>query len=175
MNQTLETILKRRSCRHFTAEAVSKEDINLLLRAAMAGPTAKNVQPWRFVVVDDRTLLDSMAEGLPFAKMLKGAPVAIVVCGDLTPFNPEKTVNDMWNQDCSIAAENILIAAQSLGLGAVWTAVYPYPERMNVVSPLLGIPEGVLPLCVIPIGHPENPDAPARDKYKPENIHYNKW
>lgn len=175
LNETLKTIFSRKSCRKFTSEPVSKEDIDILLRAAMAGPSAKNVQPWRFIVVDNREFLDTMAEGLPYAKMLKTSPLAIVVCGDLTPMTPAKQYNDLWDQDCSIAAENLLLAAESLGLGAVWTAVYPYKERIEVVSPLLGIPEGVLPLCVIPIGHPENPDAPAKDKYKPENIHYNKW
>jgi len=175
MNPTLETIFTRRSCRKFTSEKVKQEDIDIILRAAMAGPSAKNVQPWRFVVIDDRAILDDLAGKLPYAKMLSGAPLAIAVCGDLTPFNEGTKINDMWDQDCSIAAENILLAAHSLGLGAVWTAVYPYPDRQAAVIPALSLPENVLPLCVIPIGYPENPDAPARDKYKPENIHYNKW
>lgn len=174
-NEFIKVMLRRRSCRKFTDQPVEKEKIDTLLHAAMAGPSAKDVRPWRFVVVDDRQILDHLADGLPYAKMLRTSPIAFVVCGDTTPFTEGKAINDLWDQDCSIAAENIVLAAESLGLGAVWTAVYPYPERQNVVIPDLGLPENVLPLCVIPIGYPENPGAEPKQKFNPENIHYNKW
>jgi nitroreductase len=101
------------------------------------------------------------------------APLAIVVCGDLT-----KTLrgneDPYWALDCSAATENLLLAAESMGLGAVWTAVYPEEERMEIVSEILGLPDYILPFNVIPIGYPAHPEKP-KDKFKVENIHYNKW
>ena len=138
----------------------------------MAAPTAVNYQPWRFVVITEREQLDAMAEILPYAKMLKQAPLAIVVCGETTWF--EGRENPYWQQDCSAATQNILLTAEALGLGAVWTGVYPNMELARPLGELLGLPSNVQPLCTIPIGHHDGSTQP-RDKWKPENIHYNKW
>ena len=168
----LENIHSRKSVRQYTEEPVSAEQIETLLRAAMAAPTAVNFQPWRFVVVSEREELDAMAEALPYAKMLKQAPLAIIVCGETTWF--EGRENPFWQQDCSAATQNLLLAAEAIGLGAVWTAVYPDPERTQKVSEFLNLPSTVKPLCTIPIGHPAGENKP-KDKWKPENIHYGKW
>ena len=168
----LENIHSRKSVRQYTEEPVSAEQIETLLRAAMAAPTAVNFQPWRFVVVSEREELDAMAEALPYAKMLKQAPLAIVVCGETTWF--EGRENPFWQQDCSAATENLLLAAEALGLGAVWTGVYPDMNLAKPLSEFLGLPETVLPLCAIPIGHHDGTAKP-RDKWKPENVHYGKW
>ena len=168
----LENIHARKSVRQFTDEPVSAEHIETMLRAAMAAPTAVNYQPWRFVVINERAQLDAMTEILPFAKMLKQAPLAIIVCGETTWFDGKENI--FWQQDCSAATQNLLLAAEALGLGAVWTGVYPDPERSRALSDFLGLPGNVQPLCCIPIGHHDATTQP-RDKWKPENIHYEKW
>ena len=167
-----ENIFNRKSVRSFTSEPVSEEHIEAMLKAAMAAPTAVNYQPWRFVVITDRAQLDAMAEVLPYARMLKQAPLAIIVCGETTWF--EGRENPYWQQDCSAATENLLLAAEALGLGAVWTGVYPNMDLAKPLGEFLSLPETVQPLCAIPIGHHDGTTQP-RDKWKPENIHYGKW
>ena len=167
-----ENIFNRKSVRQFTSEPVSNADIQAMLKAAMAAPTAVNYQPWRFVVVTERAKLDAMADILPYAKMLKQAPLAIVVCGETTWMGGNE--NPYWEQDCSAATQNILLAAEALGLGAVWTGVFPNPELADPLSEFLGLPENVQPLCAIPIGHHDGTTQP-KDKWKPENIHYGRW
>lgn len=163
----LDNIFARKSVRKYLSKPVEPEKIKLLLRAGMAAPTGKDTRPWEFIVIDDRAVLDSMAVALPYAKMLKEAPLAIVVCGDTAK-------SSYWYLDCSAATQNILLAAEALGLGAVWTATYPYPERMDVVKKYTGIPDRIHSLCVIPVGYPAIPHSP-KDKWNKAKIHTNKW
>ena len=168
----LGNIHARRSGRAYTDRQVAPETIDTLLRAAMAAPTARDRRPWRFVVVDDRRLLDSLGAQLPYAAMLLGAPAAVVVCGQLTAgVDPAE---EMWMQDCAAATENLLLAAQAVGLGAVWTGVYPYADRVALVSRLLRLPPDVVPLNVIPIGYPGERTEP-KQKFDRKNIHHNGW
>ena len=169
----IENIMTRTSIRSYTDKAVDAATVETLLRAGMAAPTAKNQQPWDFMVVRDRALLQSLADSLPYAKMTAGAPLAIVVCGNLQKSLPGASASS-WIMDTSAATENILLAAHSLGLGAVWTGVHPYPERIKAVRTVLGIPSHIVPLCVIPVGYPAETPAP-KDKWKPANVHYNSW
>jgi nitroreductase len=158
-------------------------EIETLLRAGMAAPTARNLQPWQFVVVTDSTVAAQMTTGR-VNRMYAEAPCLIVVCGEVTTMarphgapedaEPVERENLNWPIDCSAACENILLAAHAMGLGGVWTACYPYPERYEVVKSVLGIPEKVMPLAVLPIGHPAENPAP-KDKWKPEKIHYGRW
>ncbi|MDR0691416.1 MAG: nitroreductase family protein [Prevotellaceae bacterium] len=172
MRDTLTVISQRKSVRHFTDREISDGQVEVLLRAAMAAPSAKNKQVWEFVVINERSELDRLATLLPYAKMLSQAPVAIVICGDVSKNTEESELN--WVADCSAAAENLLLAAESLGLGAVWTAAFPYADRMDAVRQITGIPEHIVPLCVVPVGHPGK-DEPVKDKWHPEKIHYNQW
>lgn len=128
----LENIFSRKSVRKYLPKPVEKEKLELLLKAGMAAPSGKDVRPWELIVIDNREVLDSMAAVLPYAKMLKEAPTAIVVCGDTTK-------SSYWYLDCSAVTQNILLAAEALDLGAVWTATYPYPERMEVVKKYTGV------------------------------------
>ncbi len=168
----LEVIHSRKSVRHFTGEAVSKQDLETILKAGMAAPTAVNKQPWAFVVVTKKDQLLKLAQGLPYAKMLDKAGAAIVVCA--IPAKAHEGKTEYAVIDSSLAGENILLAAEALGLGAVWTAAYPQPDREAWVRKTLSIPDDLIPLNVIPIGHPTGQDKP-KDKYKPENIHWEKW
>lgn len=169
---TLSVIHARRSVRHFTGQSVKNEDLLALVKAGMAAPSAKNEQPWAFVIVTQRTTLDTLAQRLPYAKMLMQAQAAIVVCGDMS--KAQNPASALWVLDCSAAAQNILLAAQAMGLGAVWTAAYPYADRMAAVVSALGIPEHAAPLCVIPIGYPDGSDKP-KNKWREDNVKWERW
>ncbi len=166
----MNAILERRSIRKYTNEPVSEKDINDLLKAAMAAPSAGNEQPWEFIVVKDKQLLKEIINVHPYAGMLAEAPAAIIVCGDL---NKEK-YKGYWVQDCSAATENILIASQEKGLGTVWTGVYPSEDRVESIRKIFNIPEHVVPMNVIAIGHPGETKEPA-DRYDESRVHINKW
>jgi nitroreductase len=171
-NETLNTIYSRKSVRSFTGEAVSRETLIKILKAAMAAPSAVNIQPWAFVAITRRETLDELCAKLPYAKMLDSAAAAIVVCG--IPDKDEVFSKDYWVMDCSAASENILLACHALGLGAVWTAVHVDKERIANVRGILNIPENIIPLNVIPIGVPREKEKPL-DKFKAENIHWEQW
>jgi nitroreductase len=169
---TLSVIHTRKSVRNFIAgTTVSRATLDTILRAGMAAASAVNLQPWQFIVIDNRTTLDSLASRLPYAKMLYQAAAAIVVCGDSAIRTKDFA---FWEFDCSLASGNILIAVEAMGLGAVWTAVHPDRERIDAVKNILQLPEHIIPLNVIPIGHPAGTDKP-KDKYRPDKIHWNKW
>lgn len=179
----LDVIMTRTSIRSFTGDPVSREQLETILKAGMAAPTAMNSQPWRFVVVTDKEKIAQVFGSGFRGEMFNNAGAVIVVCGESTsmrkPFGqpdaPEVEMDNMfWYEDCSAAAENILLAAHALGLGAVWTAGYPGMDRAKPIAAALGIPEKVIPLCIIPVGVPAESPAP-KDKWKPENIHWNQW
>ena len=166
----LQAILSRRSIRAYTDELVSAEMIETLLRAAMAAPSAGNQQPWRFVVATERGMLDAMAETTPYGRMLKAAPLAITVCaavGDLK--HPT-----MWQQDCSAAVENILVAVNALGLGACWLGFWPKMERVAPLKAVLALPEGIEPLAVLAIGHPAE-EKPPSERFDADKVRYERW
>lgn len=169
----MENIFARKSVRQYKTDEngtplqISKDTLEQIIKAGMAAPTAKNKQPWEFFVVEDREPMVKLAEQLPYGKMLAGASAAIVVLG-----NPE--ISNLWYLDCSAAAQNILLAIEALGFGGVWTAGYPYEDRVANIKAALNIPDPYIPLCLIPIGHPLKDEQP-KDKWKPERVHYNVW
>ncbi|MBO7645654.1 MAG: nitroreductase family protein [Prevotella sp.] len=164
----LESIMTRTSIRRYTDQPVAKETVEKLLRAGMAAPTAVNRQPWHFVAITSREKLDELAGTGRNGGMLRQAPLAIVVCGDMDKAMTGKG-QAFWIQDCSAATENILLAAHALGLGAVWTGVYPMDERVAEVSKVLSLPQNIVPLCTIIVGYPAEQPKP-KDKWKPENV-----
>jgi len=172
MNNLTKLILRRKSIRLFAECTISDLQITTILRAAMAAPTAKNAQPWHFVVTEERSVLDRLAEQLPYAKMLSSAALSITVCGDTQVHTGESAQN--WIMDCAAATQNILLVVESMNLGAVWTACYPYPNRIDAVRKALSIPDHIIPLNVIPIGAPMGNERPL-EKWKPERIHYERW
>lgn len=170
----MQNILSRKSVRAYTDQPVSRAQIDALLRAAMAAPTGRDMRPWKFIVIDDKEMLKTLAEQLPYAKMLPEAQAAVLVCGDLSVTDDKGNPSGNWMFDCSAATENLLLAAESMGLGAVWTAVYPYDERLRPVTEVMQLPDYIVPLNVIPIGYPKGNPQP-KDKYDADNIHYNGW
>lgn len=170
-NATIETIHNRKSVRTFTDQPVSQEDLTTLVKAGMAAPSGKDVRPWEFIILTDREKLNALADTLPYAKMLAHAPAAIIVCGNNDTANGGSFY---WYLDCSAATQNILLAAESMGLGGTWTAAYPYEERMNPVSAILELPANIRPLNVIPIGYPRG-EQKTKNKFNPDKIHLDKW
>lgn len=165
-----EAITRRRSIRRFTDQPVSKETLTELLRAAMWAPSACNAQPWHFVVVTDRAMLDSIPGIHPYAEMTREAAAGILVCADLSL---EKSPGN-WMVDCSAATQNLLLAAHAAGLGAVWTGIWPREERCKTFQQRFGLPETVMPLCWIPIGWPAE-EKVVEDRFRPERIHWERW
>ncbi len=170
---TLDIIQTRASVRQFTTEKPSAEQIDNILRAAFSAPTAMNRQPWHFLVIDEPTLLKQIGEQFPNSRVANNCQVCIIPCGDLT-LAFEGAAREFWVQDVSAATQNILLAAHAQGLGAVWTGLYPDVPRVEQCKALLGLPEHIMPLCIVPVGYPAEQPA-VKDKYKAERIHRNNW
>jgi len=169
----IENIMTRVSVRQFTGAKISNEQIDMLLRAAMAAPSAINRQPWAFIVITDNELLAQLGEALPYSRCSNNPACAIIPCGDLSKAI-EGEMGAFWVNDVSAATENLLLAAHAMGLGAVWTGLHPDMNRAAMVQQMLGLPEHIIPLCIVPVGVPAEQPA-VKDKYVPENIHYNRW
>ena len=164
----MSLLLRRKSIRKYTNEPIKKEVITTLLKAAMQAPSANNQQPWKFIVVDDRELLDKLSTACSGAWMLKNVNVAIVTL--MIPIKPSPyfTVQDM-----AAATQNILLEATNIGLGSCWIGVYPIEERVNYIEKLLNIKDGIHPFSMIALGYPKN-DKETILRYDESRIHYNK-
>ena len=168
----IENIMTRTSIRQFKAQPVEQDKVDILLKAAMAAPTALNLQPWHFIVINDKETIALLS-----GKQPTSAPLMIAVCGDtdktMLPDGSTK-LPDFWVEDVSAATENLLLAAHALGLGAVWTGVYPAMDRTAEVANVLNCPQNIIPLAVVRVGYPDESPEP-KNKYKEENISYNKF
>jgi nitroreductase len=167
MEPRLDIIFSRRSIRAYTGEPVSEDDVQALLQAGMAAPSASNRKPWHFVAVTDRQQLRALARAHPYGEMIDDAAVGIAVCGD-------REISDWWVQDCTAATENILIAVVGLGLGGVWLGCHGRPEREQAVRQVLGIPERIGVLSLLSIGHPGE-EKPPRTQYDSSRVHRDRW
>ena len=166
----LEAIHGRRSIRKYRDRPVPEELLRQVLAAAMSAPSANNSQPWQFVLISDPHLLAEIPKINPHAHMAARAPVAILVCGDLSL----EVSAGYWVVDCAAAVQNLLLAAHALGLGAVWTGVYPRELRIEGLRLLLDLPENVRPHSLIVLGYPaEQPGS--EDRYRAERVHQNRW
>ena len=166
----LTCLMTRRSIRTYAPGDVSDDLLDKLLRAAMSAPSAGNAQPWQFVAIRDRASLDKIADFHPYAKMCRQAPLAVLVCAEPA----REKYAGFWVQDCSAATMNLLLAAHALGLGAVWVGVYPVEDRMAGFRTLLGLPEGILPFALAPLGHPGQKPG-AADRFAPDRVHRDRW
>lgn len=166
----MDTIYKRRSIRKFTSEVVPEKNILEFIKAGMNAPSAGNAQPWYFVIINDRAILDEIPKFHPYARMLYQTTTAILVCGDLDLEKHE----GFWVQDCSAATENILLEIADEGFGGVWLGVYPCKERVEGFRKLLRIPERIIPFSLIAVGYPAEKKE-RKDEFKNERIRYNYW
>ena len=166
----MDPVLSRTTIRDYTDERVSDESVEMLLRAAMAAPSAEDERPWHFLVIRDRQIREKIPGIHRFAHMVPNASVAVLVCGDKTL----QKARGFWVQDCAAATENILIEAQQLELGAVWLGVYPIEGRVEGLRRLLGIPDHVIPFALVALGYPAE-SAKAATKYDPSRVHVDRW
>ena len=179
----MANILQRKSVRSYTSDTIPAEVMENLLRAAMAAPSGRNLQPWSFVVLTDKSQYDSIFGDNFNMRMFKASATVVVVCADTTAMMPPRDNRDaapvrqpnhLWRDDMGAVTENLLLAAEAHGLGACWTACYPYPDRMDPVRKALELPATVVPYCVVPIGYPAGSEQP-KDKWDPNRIHYGRW
>jgi nitroreductase len=168
--ETLEAIKTRRSIRKFTGKTIPDAIVNQLLESAMYAPSARDTQPWHFFVVTQKELLQNIPKVHPYANMLYEAPLAILVCGDMSI----EHIPEYLAIDCAAATENILLAAHDLGLGSVWIGVYPRMERIEPLINLFGLPEHIIPISLVAVGYP-NEIVEIPERVKKSRIHYNKW
>lgn len=166
----LHAIHSRRSVRQYTGEPVTEEEVRILLDAAMIAPSAGNAQPWHFLVVDDPALLAKIPDIHAYAGMAPKAAVSVLVCGDL---DAEKYPG-FWVQDCSAAMQNLLLAATGIGLGGVWTGIYPLEERVESFRRLFALPERVVPLGLAVIGRPAVEQG-HKSRFNADKVHHNVW
>lgn len=182
-NETIQTIMSRKSVRSFTDQPIPAEYMETMLKAAMAAPTGSNIQPWHFVVLTDKSQYEKVFENNFNMRIFNSAAAVVVFCADTTVTRPPRDnpngtpvtrPSGTWRDDLGACTENFLLAAESLGLGAVWTAGYPYSERYASMKRELNIPDPILPYCAVAVGYPAGDEQP-KDKWKPERIHYNNW
>ena len=179
----MANILSRKSVRSYTADTIPAAVMENLLRAAMAAPSGRNIQPWSFVVLSDTNRYDEIFGDNHNMAMFKQSAAIVVMCADTTVVRPPRDnpdapavqqPNGIWRDDMGAVTENLLLAAEAYGLGACWTACYPYVDRMAPVKQALGLPATVVPYSVVPIGYPAGDEQP-KDKWDPARIHYGKW
>ncbi len=165
-----DAIFTRRSIRKFTDTPISDAHIERILQAAMAAPSAHNKQPWKFIIVRDKERFAGIAERNQYAQMALHASVCIAVCADTRP----EDSRIFWQQDCAAAIQNMLLAARGLGIGSVWTGIYPNEERAQAFSEFFALPQGVIPIGIVVCGYPDQPFK-TRDTYDTGKIFYEKW
>lgn len=172
LDARLELLFARRSVRVYSPGDISDETVHKLLEAAMAAPSAMTKDPWRFIVVRKIETLSRLAAVLPGGKMLSTATLAIVVCGDLEAAF-ENHLSYLL-QDCSAATENLLLAAQALGLGGCWVGVHPLEDAIRQLRPLLDLPGSFVPMAVISLGLPGEAPEP-RTRYNGACVRAEQW
>lgn len=172
MNPTLQFIFSRRSVRKYENREIPADMFNDLFAAAMAAPSAVAKDPWHFLLVRDRQTLDKITEILPHGQMLRQAPAAVIVCGDINRTHANEV--SYMLQDLSAAVENLLLAAAAFGLGSCWLGMHPRQERIHGIRALFSLPANIIPMCGIALGWPAENPAP-RTRFNPERVHLEKW
>lgn len=155
-----EAINNRASAREFTGEDVPDATVRKLLGAAVRAPTAGNLQPWRFFVVRDREVRARLAEAAWGQSFVARAPVVIIVCADLDVCakgygSRGETLYAI--QDTAAAVENIMLCLVAEGLGACWVGSF----NEKAAAGALGLPPGIRPLAMVPLGHPARRPYPT--------------
>jgi len=163
-------VQSRRSIRAYTSAEVSEDAIERILHAGMAAPSAGNEQPWEFILIRNRQTLDQISQAHPYAEMVRHAPLAILVCGNLTRVRHQ----DFWIQDLAAATENMLLTVCALGLGSVWVGIHPRAKRVAEIRAVIPLPEEIIPFAILPIGHPAE-FKPAENRYDQHRIHREEW
>lgn len=172
--ETLQNIFDRVSVRQFSDREISDADVRTILTAGMSGPTAVNARPWSFIVVRDPETLGKMADvnGAP-AEPLRRAKLGILICGDLERAFPKAP--DFWIVDATIAAQNMVLAANDLGIGSVWLGTWPMDDKVKGHAALFGLPDTQIPHSLIAFGYPQAPSTKEKLLYEEDRVHFEKW
>lgn len=166
----MDAIFNRTSVRKYKQKSLKKEEIDLILKAAFSAPSARNSQPWQFIVVENKDTLKDLSQMTPYASFLKDTAMGIVVCAD-------KSKNDSLDycqQDLAAATENMLVEAKSLGIGSCWLGVYPNEERYLALNQYFKLPKGIVPMWMISFGYIDQEEV-AKDKFDSSKVHYEKY
>ena len=176
--EMMDGILTRRSIRQYKDEKISKEDITKILKAAQYAPSAHNRQPWEFLIIEDKEKMAEFRKIQPWTSFVKDAAVAILVCGNMDVAHHKTIGENTYSYadiDCSLATQNITLAAHSLGIGSCICGVAPMPEVVQKFSEMFELPENIRPIALVALGVPaEEPKQPA-DRFSEDKIHWYKW
>jgi len=165
-----EALLNRRSIRKYKNQKIGKEEIDKILKAAMYAPSAMNLQPWQFIVIDDKDVLIETIKSIPYAEILKQSAAAILVCGDA---GVEK--NESWLlQNCSASTQNILLSAYGLGIGSCWIGIQGMDDIVRNIKLQFNLPDNIVPFSLVSLGYPDE-EVKTEERFKKEKIHFNKW
>ena len=167
---TLDALLTRRSIRKYTDKEIDDRTIEKLLKVGFSAPSAGNQQPWHFIIVDKKEILEQIINFHPHAKFITDAKKAILVCAETNL----ETFKNYWPIDCSAATQNILIAARELDLGACWIGIYPREERVENLKKIFKLPKSVIPFSLISLGYTKEKQKEV-NRYKKDRVHYNLW
>ena len=172
----IEIIKNRKSVRKFTDQRISDEDLHTILEAAMSGPTACNARPWSFIVIRDKEMLEKTADAnSQYSKPFKQANVGILICGDLD--RAVKLAPEFWVIDGSIAIQNMILAAESLGIGSLWIGSWPVESYMNNLKELFNLPDTIVPHSLLALGYSNDEVSKNKTKkiYEEDRVHFEKW
>lgn len=168
--ETFHTIINRRSIRKYQFRKIEDEKISKLLKAAMYAPSAMNLQPWHFIVINNENVLEETVKSISHAEMIKQSGNAILVCGDASL---EK--NESWLiQNCSASVQNLLLAAYDMQLGSCWIAVHGMPDVLRNLVKQFNLPQNIIPIALVALGYPDEV-VKSEDRFIQEKIHFNKW
>lgn len=180
---TISTIMQRKSVRSYKDSTIAPEVIETLLRAAVAAPSGMDVRPWHIVVMTDKSKYDELFAGNFNMEKFKQSSAVVIFCADTTVTRPPRenpnapavtSPNPIWRDDMGACTENFLLAAEACGLGAVWTACYPFHDRMDPVAAYLQLPGNIVPYSIVPVGYPAGDEQP-KDKWDESRIHFDKF
>ena len=165
-----EAIRTRRSIRSFKKTNVNEEEVDRLLEAAISAPSAGNSQPWEFIIVRDRRIKHGLSVAALDQTFIEEAPVVIVVCANEARSEQRYGIRGVKLysiQDTAAATENILLAANAMGLGACWVGAFREQEARRILE----TPLHVRPVAIIPVGYPLDNPSPRKRRSIEEIIH----
>lgn len=171
-------ILTRRSIRKYTEQKISHEEIEEIIKAAQFAPSAHNKQPWEFLVIEDAETLTNLRNVQRWTSFAKNASCAIVVCGNTDVAFSRDKEDEKWDYadiDCSLAAQNLMLAAHAKGIGTCFCGASPMPLVLDGLREMLNLPQNIRPVGIIVMGYPDEQPAEPKGRYAPEKIHWNKW
>ncbi|SLM28823.1 putative NADH dehydrogenase/NAD(P)H nitroreductase [Desulfamplus magnetovallimortis] len=168
--ELFEALHTRRSIRQYEDREISSEIVKKILASAMMAPSTADARTWHFILVTDSKIKDRIKDVHPYVGMVTKSPLSILICGDLS----KEKFQGFWPQDCSAAMQNLLLAAHGLGLGAVWTGIYPIEDRVDKFRDILDLPENIIPFGMAVMGWPAQ-TVQSKERYDEGLIHLNKW